>query len=409
MALATRCPHCLTTFRVANDQLKLHAGLVRCGSCRQTFNGIENLLAPTETAPPAAPAAPEAPLGEAGASSPATELPATPETQAAAVAPPAPAADSAPEAVPSSASLEFDLGQENVDAMAPDIADDIVAGRVELETREALLDETSTEWSQADDGGAPTPEADPEPAAEPAHEFSGIPTSPTSPISETPAETASEAGRLQEPYLAETDSDAAASGAVDGEPSLSEAEPAVLSLAEDDIPPDFVLQAEKGRRRSRVQRFAMLGLSAILLPALLAQSAYSLRSQIAAWLPATRPFLSQACQVLRCQLSLPAQIEQITIESSELQALAPDRNVFVLMLQLQNRSGTLQAWPILELVLNDARDRAVLQRAFTPAEYLAVKADAAKGFAAGSEQNIKLYFELPKLKAAGYHVNVFYP
>jgi predicted Zn finger-like uncharacterized protein len=28
MALATRCPHCQTTFRVANDQLKLHAGLV---------------------------------------------------------------------------------------------------------------------------------------------------------------------------------------------------------------------------------------------------------------------------------------------------------------------------------------------------------------------------------------------
>lgn len=48
MALATQCPHCYTSFRVANDQLKLHAGLVRCGNCKQTFNGIEHLLAPGE-------------------------------------------------------------------------------------------------------------------------------------------------------------------------------------------------------------------------------------------------------------------------------------------------------------------------------------------------------------------------
>lgn len=48
MALATQCPHCYTSFRVANDQLKLHAGMVRCGACKQTFNGIEHLLAPGE-------------------------------------------------------------------------------------------------------------------------------------------------------------------------------------------------------------------------------------------------------------------------------------------------------------------------------------------------------------------------
>jgi predicted Zn finger-like uncharacterized protein len=46
MALATQCPHCYTSFRVVNDQLKLHAGLVRCGACHQTFNGIEYLIAP---------------------------------------------------------------------------------------------------------------------------------------------------------------------------------------------------------------------------------------------------------------------------------------------------------------------------------------------------------------------------
>ena len=43
MMLATRCPYCHTTFRVVQDQLKLCNGIVRCGSCRQVFNGIEQL------------------------------------------------------------------------------------------------------------------------------------------------------------------------------------------------------------------------------------------------------------------------------------------------------------------------------------------------------------------------------
>ncbi len=49
MALATQCPHCYTSFRVANDQLKLYAGMVRCGACKQTFNGIEHLIPPGST------------------------------------------------------------------------------------------------------------------------------------------------------------------------------------------------------------------------------------------------------------------------------------------------------------------------------------------------------------------------
>src|ERR1700677_3344493 len=56
MALATQCPHCKTIFRVAQDQLKLRAGLVRCGSCKEIFNGIEHLLVPDGSPPqPAAP------------------------------------------------------------------------------------------------------------------------------------------------------------------------------------------------------------------------------------------------------------------------------------------------------------------------------------------------------------------
>ena len=44
MALTTQCPHCSTIFRVASDQLKLRAGLVRCGACEDVFNALDNLL-----------------------------------------------------------------------------------------------------------------------------------------------------------------------------------------------------------------------------------------------------------------------------------------------------------------------------------------------------------------------------
>lgn len=44
MSLATTCPHCHTTFKIAKDQLKLKAGLVRCGICQQVFNGVAHLV-----------------------------------------------------------------------------------------------------------------------------------------------------------------------------------------------------------------------------------------------------------------------------------------------------------------------------------------------------------------------------
>lgn len=40
--LATRCPNCQTQFRVTTAQLALREGKVRCGSCRDIFNGREH-------------------------------------------------------------------------------------------------------------------------------------------------------------------------------------------------------------------------------------------------------------------------------------------------------------------------------------------------------------------------------
>src|SRR5205823_832489 len=45
----TRCPGCLTVFRVTPAQLALRGGQVRCGHCRTVFDGYAQMisLAPT--------------------------------------------------------------------------------------------------------------------------------------------------------------------------------------------------------------------------------------------------------------------------------------------------------------------------------------------------------------------------
>ncbi|UVA78990.1 DUF3426 domain-containing protein [Pandoraea commovens] len=70
--LATRCPHCHTVFRVVADQLKLRDGLVRCGHCREVFDGRAYLCDPPAEDTPPASSSPGATPDAASATSTAT-------------------------------------------------------------------------------------------------------------------------------------------------------------------------------------------------------------------------------------------------------------------------------------------------------------------------------------------------
>jgi len=43
MSGITQCPECITRFKVSEEQLAAHDGLVRCGRCHQVFNAREHL------------------------------------------------------------------------------------------------------------------------------------------------------------------------------------------------------------------------------------------------------------------------------------------------------------------------------------------------------------------------------
>lgn len=65
MTLATRCPRCMTTFRVADAQLRQADGWVRCGRCNEVFKALESMVdlgrSPTPALPARVTTAPSAP------------------------------------------------------------------------------------------------------------------------------------------------------------------------------------------------------------------------------------------------------------------------------------------------------------------------------------------------------------
>ena len=389
MALATQCPQCLTIFRVANDQLKLRGGLVRCGSCKNVFNGNEYLVeagisdglyhpAPGSRAlPPGTPAAgvpSPAVIPATTASPPADALPVV--NTPAPIAPPAPAPAPPP---PPVVTAPIPLVQEPKVFRSPDNPGYIPDLGAPLPTVDAL-----------------TPDAFPLPSKPSAGEEDHQPPLPDDTAS-TSAGAPAAGAPADEPEAA-----------ADEEPeSEAEAEPGPGLPALDDL--DFVKKAEQRARVGHVTQIAMILLAAVMVPLLLLQATYYWRNQIAAGAPALRPMLNGMCATFNCTVGVPAQIDQLSLESNELQVVPPNQNIYALSLLLRNRSSSAQAWPAIELTLNNDDEKPVVRRVFRARDYLPGTTQIDNGIGAGSEQAVKLTFELDNALVSGYRIYLFYP
>ncbi|RJG03741.1 DUF3426 domain-containing protein [Noviherbaspirillum sedimenti] len=443
MALATQCPHCQTTFKVAHDQLKLRAGLVRCGACKQIFNGIEHLVPPELSATGSTPASPEnhappaaaiPPQGDAATPPHAgteTAIDALefiaiddPETQTRILSPePAAEAEAETEDDPLTRMTLVDFSvfsedtdqaspQERATAAAPSVDDseiwpDSRAGIAEPETPapvavppqaaplelppDAVVDTWSADTLAAPPADGPGRSAIVEENAATSDQdrFEAMPkTSAAASFAEAAAEDEAQ------------DATATTIAADEGKRAES---------AEESEEPAFVTSGRRRQRRRRAGHIFMALASILLFMAALGQGAYAFRDLLAAWHPQTRPALSRLCELAGCQIRLPAQIEQVSIESNELQAQANNKNAFTLRLLLHNRSAVAQAWPHIELTLNDNNGKALVRRALAPREYLPSDKDPSQGIAARSEQVVSRSFELSQLQASDYRVYLFYP
>ncbi|MDO9419399.1 MAG: DUF3426 domain-containing protein [Herminiimonas sp.] len=409
MALATQCPHCQTTFRVVHDQLKLRAGLVRCGHCKEIFNGIEHLLPPPDVEPikQAATAAEPAAFEAASIASAPAEFSVAQTTDESmpgaeafyAVDTTAPdtttvAEDEIREEANHTPSdhIDFDIPEPfepEIDSKPEQQTEPEVIKREDPLQRMTLVDftreypEENSSTAQANTAGQELSNAEDGPAFD---------TNSKDDLDEAIEDL------QRKPWRSNKKSAKGKASSIQEEDTESF----------DDDEPTFVKRGRRNQRLGRKVRIALGIACFVLLIAALVQGTYVFRNQIAGMFPQAKPFLTQMCDVIACRIDLPAQIASVSIESSELQTLAENKESFVLTTLLRNYSDTLQAWPHIELTLNDANEKPLLRRVFKPADYLS-ESEIRKGFAASSEHSVKLSFELAQIKASGYRVYLFYP
>lgn len=403
MALATQCPHCRTTFRVAHDQLKLRSGMVRCGSCQHIFNGIEQLVV-AENSPVTTSAFSQ--------QTPATNAQTAPEFVTGTLTAQPGAEPAPPKEQPASDSLDFALEPFGLESPTIVAETAIVAASTSV--------------------GVESPA--PEPDANLHHEESESSLTPSSIAHETTpdevtakAEAKAEIGNqsagdlnvateeLSSPVLAE-EQEPTEIGAHEAEDDFQESK--FVEGTEDDFEesdfaeePEFVKRGRQQQQRARTMRIAMGASIFFLSISLLLQGTYTFRSIIAAWHPPSKPILTSACKLIGCYVGLPTQIDALTIEPNDRALLTLDKNktIYEFNVLLRNHSSLPQAWPHIELTLNNTGGKPVLRKIFRPQDFPFPAKELAKGIAPNSEQSVRLLFKLSQLKASGYAVQVFYP
>lgn len=147
----------------------------------------------------------------------------------------------------------------------------------------------------------------------------------------------------------------------------------------------------------------------LLFIVLLAQATYFFRVELAAHLPGIKLTLASYCKLLNCNIPLPKKIDQLSIESSDLESDPKQASVISLNAILRNRAPYAQTYPNLELTLTNSMDKALARRIFPPAEYLKPSEDEKQGLLPNHEVGIKLQLDTADLKPTGYRLFLFYP
>jgi hypothetical protein len=186
------------------------------------------------------------------------------------------------------------------------------------------------------------------------------------------------------------------------------AEPTPAPEPEPDLPPAAELEPFYEEPATRRRWPWVLG-SLLALVLLALQAVIHFRVELAVIAPEARPTLKALCDLAGIDLPLPARIEYVGIETSDLHPDSAKPGHFLLMAGLRNRAPFAQRWPHLELTLTDALDQALLRRVLAPAEYLPAEPAPAAGFAARGEQAVRLAVNAPDVAAVGYRLYVFYP
>lgn len=449
MLLATRCPHCETVFRLQQEQLSLHQGLVRCGHCHEVFNASESLVPEHAQQPEPALTEPAAAPDEGNAHHP------------------APSARLFTADAPAGASSDTDYKPEGWDMWAPWLdagVDPSLQHNVQTVRTEPLIPLAlpSTDAGVVHLSGTPAPFA-PSPAeldtsaavAQPAEslqtqtprdtESSAAPVErdPREPrfVAHRPsdADTAHDAPEPvgtahfavpdderapREPRFAfapapaiaaagsEPDTGTDAKAPHDEKPAAAASAPAApfpAALTDDDRPHFAVT-----RETRAPQRRGMLGgffgglVAAVLAVLLVAQLAWWQRETLMIHWPVTQGWFRQACAPLGCAVAPPRAIDGLRLDATDLRQLDGPREL-ELKVPLTNRYRVALAYPSLELTLLDDTNHVTVRRVLAPRDYVRPGTPIDAGLPPGTTQTMVVRLETNGTPASNFRVQIFYP
>lgn len=220
-------------------------------------------------------------------------------------------------------------------------------------------------------------------------------------------EAAARAGPQEAPRDGLLDLDQPAAAEPEGGELPATEEPVALTLAEQVA----IVLDEEGDRPAEpaYRRWPWAVAAPLLLLVLFAQATYFFRVDLAARMPRLKPALTGYCKLLGCSVPLPQRTDLMSIESSDLEADPAHENQINLNALLRNRAPYPQAFPDLELTLNDAQDKPLARRIFKPKDYLPPQENEPAGLLPNHELIVKLHLNTNDLRPTGYRLVLFYP
>ncbi|KGM39904.1 hypothetical protein JY96_07330 [Aquabacterium sp. NJ1] len=209
-------------------------------------------------------------------------------------------------------------------------------------------------------------------------------------------------------------------------PSARPGKSGTRGRAPGDQTPEFLKRAQRKAFWRHPAVRGVLSLMALsLLLTLGLQMVHQFRDLVAAYHPASRPLLTQWCDMVGCKLAPPLRLEALQVDNLELvRTTSEGPDIYRLTVVVHNQAGIDLAWPHVDLTLTDDSGAVIARRVFSPhdAQWLDTadaKADAARAAApaasiptaAPSQRSTTLQWRLKAtdLHPAGYTAELFYP
>lgn len=460
MALATRCPHCETVFKLDPHLLAPHDGRVRCGHCQEVFDAAHHRFElPEETAESGVAqhaaiiddevaVGPSTHSGSGSATAPATEAeappkpkPFTPRNLDLGASAPAKRAETPPAPPPPSAPPVITRRADDADRTV--YAEPPAFTNAPTQTRATPPADDPTQPAHS---ARPAPsDAANEPSAEPAEpprvkQFVrvGSPqTRPDAPSSSPlePSPFVNPVDDRAEPFIGPVDRPVDTPPPARPAPAPSPAPAAAPAWGDDPEPafggrpagghqesaneafpvirearPYAAAPAASGKSKSKStgKRIAGIVFAVLLIMLLLVQLAWWQRETVMVNVPGSHALFVDICEQLGCTISPPRNIDGLQIESSGLRQVEGPHKL-ELKLSLRNRTDVALAYPALELTLLDDKNNVAIRRVLWPQDYARPGTIFAIGLPPQSAQPVVVRLDTGDAVAANYRVQVFYP